>query len=81
MFVIWLVLLSVPSLGFTCVLPRILAGPALFLNMAWAASLALNILFNFAAAILRHPGPRQSPCVAILTQAAGWDCAAACCIT
>ncbi len=65
MFVIWLVLLSVPSLGFTCVLPRLLTGPALFLNIAWAASLALNILFNFAAAILRHPGLRHILCMAL----------------
>lgn len=60
MCVIWLVLISVPSLGFSCVLPRIFTGPALFLNIAWAASLALNILFNFGAAILRHPGLSHS---------------------
>ena len=54
--VIWLVLFSVPSLGFSCVLPRLFTGPALFLNIAWAATLAMNIFFNFGAAILRHPG-------------------------
>ncbi len=54
--IIWLVLLSVPAAGFSCVLPRLFTGPALLLNMAWSAILAINILFNFGAAILRHPG-------------------------
>ena len=60
MCLIWLVLFSVPSLGFSCVLPRLFTGLALFLNTAWASYLAINILFNFAAAILRHPGLRHS---------------------
>ena len=53
---IWLILLSVPAAGFSCVLSRLFTGPMLAVNIAGAAFLALNVYFNFAAAILRHPG-------------------------
>ena len=56
---ICLILLSVPAAGFTCVLPQLLSGPLLALNIAWSAFLAVNIYFNYAAAILRHPGAQQ----------------------
>lgn len=56
---VWLILLSVPAAGFTCVLPRLMSGPLLALNIAWSAFLAVNIYYNYAAAILRHPGTQQ----------------------
>ena len=54
--IIILVLLSVPTLGFAYLLPRLFSGLTLALHVGLSCLLALNIYFNFVAAIIRHPG-------------------------
>jgi hypothetical protein len=49
-------LISVPLLGFTYVLPTVCSGWILALNFLWATFLAINVYFNFAAAASRLPG-------------------------
>ncbi|CAL8467673.1 g7211 [Coccomyxa elongata] len=52
-----LLLLSVPTLGFTYLLPNLYMGVPLALHMMWSLFLAANTYFNFIAAVVRSPGP------------------------
>ncbi|KAK9909415.1 hypothetical protein WJX75_001898 [Coccomyxa subellipsoidea] len=52
-----LLLFSVPFLGFTFLLPNLYSGVPLVLHLSWSVLLAANTYFNFAAAVLRPPGP------------------------
>lgn len=56
MGIIALVLLSVPVLGFTYLLPLLFKGLPLALHVGLSCLLCTNIGFNFIAAIARHPG-------------------------
>ncbi len=51
-----LLLLSVPTLGFTYLLPNLYMGVPLALHMMWSLFLAANTCFNFIAAVMRSPG-------------------------
>ena len=54
--IIALVLLSVPVLGFTYLLPHLFGGLPLALHVGLSCLLCINICFNFIAAVARHPG-------------------------
>ncbi|EIE24647.1 zf-DHHC-domain-containing protein [Coccomyxa subellipsoidea C-169] len=52
-----LLLFSVPFFGFIFLLPNLFSGLPLALHLTWSLLLAANTYFNFAAAVLRPPGP------------------------